>query len=163
MNDLESVVNKFSIALKGEGAGHPFRGNQYSDGSGGGSSGSMGDQVASDNHAKANSSTTPGKRKMPSEMTQQEYDALPVVYRGINSGNANNQGHVYVTPDRSIAASHGRVQEYKILPGSKLYPDPEVEGEQDDTLNGLQSLKHGSAVIHSDDLIPNFRYSSWKH
>ena len=148
------------VTVKGDVPGHEFHGNQYSGGQGGGS---MGDAIAGDSHAQKNKSVTSGKRKMPGEMSRQEYDALPVVYHGSNAQNESSQGHVYVSNDRSIAASHGRVSEFKVLPGSSIYPDPEIEGEQNRTLNGINSLKHGSAVIHSGDLIPNLHYDSWKH
>jgi hypothetical protein len=117
--------------------------------------------VATDPHAIAHVSLTPGQRKQPWQMSQQEYESLPVVYRGGKVGT----GFMFVTQDRRLAEIHGqgRITAFKVLPSSKVFADPEIEGEQDRALNGLESLKIASAVVHANDLIPNFSYGAWKH
>jgi hypothetical protein len=129
----------------------------------GGGSGSYGDAVASDPHAQKLASTVPGKKgRMPWEMTKEEYENLPVVYRGAGSGSAQ-EGNVFFSNDKEIAAAHGKVRDYRVLPGARIYPDPEVEGEEGRNLTGFESLNRGSAVIHTDDVVRNYRYDDWKH
>jgi hypothetical protein len=126
--------------------------------SGGGGGATYGDTVANDPHAQENASMTPGKRKMPGQMTKEEYEKLPVVYRGEREG-SSQEGHVFVSNDRNLAQTHGKVKEFRILPGSKIYPDPEIEGFEDRTLSGNESLSLGSAVINYDDMVLNLPYS----
>lgn len=104
---------------------------------------SMGDDVARD----------------PEAISRQSIVTEPItVYRGENGKNAPaaaGVNHVYVTTDPDLAAAHGNVTAYRIKPGARLYHDPEIEGEFDEQLSGIDSLKRGtSAVVHSRDLIP---------
>jgi hypothetical protein len=148
----------FKINL-GDFPGHPFRGNQWTSGKG---EESYATAVTKDKEARARASVAPGKKKFPWQMTREEYEGLPIVYRGIRDGSAQD-GPAFFTNDKEIAASHGAVKEYRILPGSKIYPDPEVEGERGEPLSGWQSLQYGSAVIDYNDVVRNYHYDAWKH
>ena len=149
-----------SQAVKHEGPGnHPGTGSPQEVHAGDGGSS---DEGWGDEHARANVSVVPGKRKMPWQMTREEYESLAVVYRGTREGSAT-EGYAFFSNDPEIAKWHGKVREYRVLAGARIYPDPEVEGEMDKTLSGLESLQNGSAVINYDDVISNYRYDMWKH
>lgn len=120
------------------------------------------EQIALDNHARRHASTVPGKRKMPWQMTEKEWNDLPIVYRG-EGPNQRTSGHVFVSNDKNVAATFGKVKDFRILPGAKIYPDPEIEGEAGKALSGFASLERGSAVVSYDDMMPNLPYNVWRH
>lgn len=102
-------------------------------------------------------STVPGEKKPAHLLTRQEYSKLPKVYRGVHAGSATSGAYVFITPDADLAGIHGTVHEYRLLPGAKVYADPEIEEEMltwDETPNGTNSLERGSAIVARDDLGP---------
>lgn len=99
---------------------------------------------------------TEGQRSDVLSMSENEFNKLPLVYRGVTKRNISTETLVYVTNDRGIAASHGTVLEFRIAPGAIIYPDTEVWGELDMEVGGIESLENGSAVVDSmENLLPN--------
>jgi len=116
--------------------------------------------VANDPHAIKLVSVTPGKRKMPWDMGEAEYNSLLVVYRG----GKPRGGYAFVTQDEALAKIHGggKATAFRVLPSSKIFPDPEIEGEQGRKLRGIESLRIGSAVVYTDNLVLNVPFRHWK-
>jgi DNA topoisomerase-1 len=97
-------------------------------------------------------SVVPGHKKFW-ELTQQEYESLPIVHRG---GSLDGK-HVFVSNNEALAKIHGngKFQSFRLAPGSKVYPDPEEVGmSAEGRLTGFDSLHEGSAIVARESLIP---------
>ena len=118
----------------------------------------MGDIVAQDEDLISRKTTLGGKLLSPSEYHAGYYKTFPIVYRGA-SVESSGDHHVFVTPDKELAAAHGKVVAYRLLPGATIYPDPEGIEELDDVLGrqatGWDSFNESrSAVVKQSELGP---------
>jgi hypothetical protein len=159
--DIMTAVNLGDKSVKYSDDQPRDEAGRWTDGGGVSEGGTYGNAVASDPHAQEYASVTPGQRKMPGDMSKKEYESLQVVYRGERAG-SSQEGHVFVSNDRELAAQHGKVKTFRVLPGSKIYPDPEIEGFADRSLSGFESLQNGSAVINYDDMVLDLPYEWYK-
>jgi len=79
-------------------------------------------------------------------LTKDEFESLPIAYHGFDPTKPEVE-FMHVTPDKSIAESHGKYLMVGRVPPGKLKPDPEIEGFAARRLSGIESFNLGSAII----------------
>lgn len=161
-----------STALSTDAQGHEHKGKGKGGGqftsTGGGSDSSnkpeyttMADSAVNDPEIVSKATTMGGDLKDPADYPPSYYRQFPVLYRGSKEGPASGH-YIYVTPDKALADMHigegGQVEEFRLLPGAKVFPDPEVWEEMEEEhggVSGYNSLfKARTAIVHTSHLGP---------